>query len=348
MGESMQIPISDTNSRLQVYRDLFKPGQAASKAAGESWFADFRARKAENTIKRHNYELESFRVFLESVGLTTGDLAREPGAWRGITWGLVAGFRTWLLIEGYAVSSVNNRLATVRVYARLAAMAGAITPGDLAMIQGVKLYSQKEARHIDSKRVANGLQTRLGAKKKNPVSITRQQADQLKRQPSTPLGRRDALLMCLLLDHGLRCGEVQMLERDHFDLSTGELQFFRPKVGKIQIHKLTDDTRAAAKAYLNRDAPESGSIWRKGITTGELYGQGINKRSITFRVNVLGERIGIDRLSAHDCRHYWATIAARSGTPLDRLQEAGGWASPNMPLRYIESSRISNEGVKLK
>jgi len=39
------------------------------------------------------------------------------------------------------------------------------------------------------------------------------QAHLLKRQPDTPLGRRDALHVCLCLDQGLRCGEVQPCAR---------------------------------------------------------------------------------------------------------------------------------------
>jgi ATP-dependent DNA helicase RecQ len=38
---------------------------------------------------------------------------------------------------------------------------------------------------------------------------------------------------------------------------------------------------------------------------------------------------------------------ARSGTPLGRLQDAGGWNSPAMPLRYVEAAKIANQGVKL-
>jgi len=52
-------------------------------------------------------------------------------------------------------------------------------------------------------------------------------------------------------------------------------------------------------------------------------------------------------LSAHDLRHYWATRAALNGTPLDRLQDAGGWSSPAMPLRYVENAKIANQGVLL-
>jgi integrase len=73
----------------------------------------------------------------------------------------------------------------------------------------------------------------------------------------------------------------------------------------------------------------------------------MSARAITARVRELGEAVGVKGLSAHDCRHYWATRAAREGTPIDRLQDAGGWASPAMPLRYVEAAKIANEGVKL-
>ena len=29
------------------------------------------------------------------------------------------------------------------------------------------------------------------------------------------------------------------------------------------------------------------------------------------------------------------------------LQDAGGWASPAMPLRYVEAAKIANQGVLL-
>lgn len=57
--------------------------------------------------------------------------------------------------------------------------------------------------------------------------------------------------------------------------------------------------------------------------------------------------LGIEELSAHDCRHFWATDAARSGTDPFRLQEAGGWSSLTMPRRDVEEAKVANEGVKL-
>ncbi len=293
---------------------------------------------------------------MRSAGLDPGDFAQDPQAWQGITWGLVEGFKRWLLAESYAVGSVNVCLTTVRVYAALAAQAGIIPPTELTLIRSVKGYRRAEGKHIDELRAAQGQAIRRKArrdgsrarKKAAPVGITPNQAAELKAQPDTPQGRRDALIVCLLLDHGLRVGEVAGLRVDSYDLKAGELRFYRPKVDRLQTHKLTPDTLAAARAYLAQDAPALGSIWRGSRKNGELAGAGMGARAITARVKALGAAVGIPGLSPHDCRHYWATQAARSGTQLERLKDAGGWSSLAMPERYIEAARIANQGVLLE
>jgi integrase len=40
--------------------------------------------------------------------------------------------------------------------------------------------------------------------------------------------------MCLLLEHGLRVGEVARLQVSDVDLKAGELRFYRPKVDKCR------------------------------------------------------------------------------------------------------------------
>ncbi len=74
---------------------------------------------------------------------------------------------------------------------------------------------------------------------------------------------------------------------------------------------------------------------------------GLTTRAINKIVARLGEMVDIKGLSPHDLRHYWATNAIRKGTDVKALQQAGGWNSPYMPLRYAEESEIANEGVKL-
>lgn len=308
-------------------------GQAANQVAARRAFDDYRSRKAEETIRRQDADLALFAVYLEDVGIVAGDMALNPESWRGVTWGIVEGFVRWQLAAGYAIGSIGVRLATVKTYAGLASKAGAIDPGEALLIKGVQGYGHREGARLDGRREV----TRLGAKKRQPVPIGADQAARLKDRPDS----RDRLLMCLLLDHGLRCGEAAGLRANDakgaqsVDLATGELRFYRPKVDLVQVHQLTPDTLAAARAYLP-EAPESGSLL------------GLGTRALSARVRALGQEIGLAGLSPHDCRHYWATTAARNGTPIDRLQDAGGWSSPAMPLRYIQRAKVANQGVKLK
>jgi integrase len=149
----------------------------------------------------------------------------------------------------------------------------------------------------------------------------------------------------LLLDHGLRVGEVARLQVSDFDLKAGEMRFYRPKVDKTQTHKLSGDTQRALQAWFESgDAPAAGPLLRASRKNGELTDAGMTEWSISQRVRTLGERIGLDGLSAHDCRHYWATFWADKVDVL-RLQEAGSWSSLAMPRRYVEESEIANEGM---
>jgi integrase len=46
------------------------------------------------------------------------------------------------------------------------------------------------------------------------------------------------------------------------------------------------------------------------------------------------QRAGIRDFRWHDLRHTWASWHVQSGTPLNVLQELGGWSTLEMVLRY--------------
>jgi integrase len=327
---------------------MHQAGQAANQAAAAVAFEDHKARKAKNTDRRKRADIALFETFLQSAGIPAAGLYDDPAAWRGITWGIVEAFRNWQLMQGYAIGSINGRLSTVRTFAKIAAKAGSITPQESILIASVQGYRSKEAKHIDDKRRADGLQTRTGAKKAEAVTIPEDIAQALKAQPGTPQGRRDSLIMCLLLDHGLRVSEIAILTRAAFDMKAGTFTFYRPKVNKTQTHEMTPDTRNAAREYL-KHAPADGSLWRKSSKgTGKLgtqLSEASATRTINKRVELLGRHAGIDGLSPHDARHYDATFEARAGTPINRIMDKFGWNSPAMALRYIESAHVANEGT---
>jgi len=312
---------------------IARAGAAANAAAAARTFASYRERVADETRRRHDSDLGCFATYLVAIGvLAPGDtissitLATDPVAWAHITWGLVAGFVAWQSSEGYAIGSINVRLSTIKAYAKLAAKAGALSADEYAQIRLVQGFRHAEGRRVDAKRETT---RKEGSKKAAPVSISVAHASLLKQQVD-PL---DRLLLCLLLDHGLRVGEVASLVAADFDLSGGMLRFYRSKVDTTQTHALSSDTLAAALACgLEKRA-------------GPLFGV---DRTIRRAVGRLGASVGLNSLSPHDCRHAWATFATRAGTPTKALQDAGGWSSPSMPLRYAESAEIANDGVKLR
>jgi integrase len=315
-------------------------GQAANHAARTGVLAEYQSMQTANTLRRQKADLALFSQFLLAAsGIDQADLSSDLTAWSSISWGLVKAFKLWQLTQSYATGSINVRLSTIKVYSELAFSAGYLAEQEYTLIKTVKGYKASQARNIDTKREQT---RRIDAKKAAPVLISPVHAAMLKTQPATRRGRRDALLMSLLLDHGLRCGEIAALDLADLELEAGRIVFYRQKVDITQEHALTPETWQAATAYLADCKPEQTALF-----IGVCSKQRIDERSIAERVSTLGEAIGLMGLSPHDCRHFWATDAVRNGTDIKSLQDAGGWSSPAMPLRYAASNKIANQGVKL-
>lgn len=286
----------------------------------------------DETIRRQKTDLATFARFLGTVHTHSGDFYNDLHAWAGVKAGLIEAFIAWQKIQGYAIGTINVRLATLKAYCHLAYEVGILDIDTHTHIQGVKGIQRKQARNIDARREV----TRVGYKKAQAVEIPLELLRLLKFPDTGALGKRDALLMCLLLDHGLRVGEIAILKRNSIAMRSRLLTFYRPKVDEPQTDRLTDDTLIAARAYLATLPARQELLFDLAII------------SIQERVRKLGELVGIQGLSPHDCRHSWATRAASHGTPIDRLRQAGGWSNIQTPLRYIRDSAIANEGVILE
>lgn len=330
---------------IPAYTTIAELGQGENIISANIAFKDYQDRIDKNTLTRQGYDMALFCKFIASKNILVSkeDLLSSPSAWLDITHGMIDSFAKWMIQEGFAIGSINIRLSTVKTYFKLASRAGYIQPDEAVKAHFVKGYSYKQGLNVDERRETN---RKIGSKKAQPITLGKEQADLLKKHPDTPQGRRDTLLMCLLLDHGLRCGEVADLTRANIQLTSGILTFHREKTKEEDKHKLTSDTLVALIGYFEVHQP-AGKLLAGSHRNGQLMGE-MSRRAITKRVQVLGQQIlGINNLSAHDCRHAWVEAAIRGGTNIKTLQQAGGWSSPAMPLKYATKAEISNEGVKL-
>ena len=212
-------------------------------------------------------------------------------------------------------------------------------------IKAVNGYSHKDQRRIDETRDVK----RVGTKKAEAVLLTDEQVQALKsNHPDTAQGRRNRLMMCLLLNLGLRVGEVIGLRACDFDLQAGTVTFYRPKVEKTQTHSLIDGLWDAARSYINQDVIDpQAPLLRASVKGGKLAHNGVTRFGVAKRVQELGRMVGVENLSPHDLRHSWAVRAAKHKTDAFALRDAGGWSSLAIPSRYVEAAKVANEGIKL-
>jgi integrase len=315
----------------------------------------YQRRRSHNTLRRQKADIALFRYYLSEAHITAGDLFHESEAWRGVSWGIVEGFREWQLQQGYSIGSIKVRLSTVQVYARIAFKAGVLDERAIQLIQTVKGLQTQEAHNIDEKRK----QTRRGAKKAEPTRVSPSHMKALRamlESDTSYTGRRDYVLACLLGYQGLRCGEVAALQVANIDLTEGIFVFYRQKVLKTQRHEMHPTTLQAMQCYIEAYRPtgplflgvdhaawtDSQGKFHKAHTAA----QGLSTRAINERVRYLGEHVGINHLSPHDLRHYWTQDAFKHKTLIDTVMQAGGWNSYAMPLRYRGDTEIANEGIK--
>lgn len=359
---------------------MVEAARVANEKAREGILERYLETCSDQTIRRHKAAIALFEHYLEEArkrveaNLTLRpmrNLFDDLAQWASISFGLVEGFREWMKTQGYAIGTINVRLDSVKMFCTLAMQADYLDTAEHARIYRVRKIRPSEGRNIDEKRERQGVGTRKqGSKKARPNLVDpllhRRLKDALLAEGSD-LALRDLLLVCFLADHGLREGEVSGLPADCIDMERGTFTFYRHKVHKTQTHWLSDDTAMAARLYFGRFRPtkrlfegdprsvkvrENGQVYR-----GKTREDGYDETSIYVRIRELGRRyltktlpdgrqVPLDNLSPHDLRHSWATEQARKkGVDIKALQDAGGWSSPFMPLGYIVSNEIANDGL---
>jgi integrase len=325
-----EIPLTIVGTRYGD--DLARAGLAADHASWRDAFAEYHAQQSDNTRAAQLDALKCFSTYLAEAGIRrqVPDLYQDAEAWAGMSAGLLKGFRAWLLEKGYAIGTLNHRLAVIRQYCRLANEAGAIPDETLELVLAVKGYGGKTGRNLDSDRTRRSVPTRKSTKKIAPTPVSKAQALRLKtettrserprrRRHDLSLPARDALLMGLFIEHAFRVSEVAGLDIEDFDLEQGLVTVYREKTDETQTHRLKKHTLLAASRYLAET----------GATTGPLFlgyqGRRITRYGLYDRVHVLGQQVGLRALSTSPTTP-WATRRRWIGCNPGATGSRRGWS----------------------
>lgn len=349
---------------------------AAERAYRPRIFTDYQNKKSEATRQAQQNDLKLFSQYLAACGLqrSPADLYTDQNAWSGMNYALLEGYRTWLYYDqpeqkdgkqhGFTVRSVKRRLSTVRTYSKLAYKSGVISMEDYHRIQSIETDSYGDGVNIDEHRKRLHITPHLVERKNAATVVKRPQAARLKKT-STPLartrvhdqllGERDELLMCLLIEHGLRVSEIVNLNEESIDLQEDTIHVKRSKNYSQGTLKLMSGTSAAAARYLPLLQAYRATLpviaEQANPPCPLFYGYGgerITRFGLYDRVRELGKQVGIKNLSPHILRNYWVQDAFRyKENSLDKIQQYGGWKSAIMPLYYAQQHRPLTEDFKV-
>ncbi|MEU9821626.1 tyrosine-type recombinase/integrase [Pseudonocardia alni] len=286
------------------------------RALRDSWVISLQAeRKSPETIRSYVMGVDKFLTWCEDSGMSA-DLTR-------------ARVNTWITSLGdLSPATARARQLAVRRFSAWLAEEGEIPADELVGIRAVKL-DQKVTPALTDDQVAALLAACRGERLQDV---------------------RDAAIVTVMVETGIRAGECAALQLDHVDLANQSLTVIRGKGGKGRGVYLPPDSRRALDRYLRRG--------RRNHARGDSPALWVGERGKTFSYDSLhkaltkrGREAGIEGFHPHLLRHTFATNWLADGGSEGGLMSLAGWTRREMLDRYTRAtatSRAIDEARKLR
>ena len=151
--------------------------------------------------------------------------------------------------------------------------------------------------------------------------------------PTSHSEMRNKVMFMLLLDTGLRIGELISLKMDDIHIDDGLMKVMG-KGKKERMVPIGNKAQKALQSYLFRHRPKPA---HSGIENAFLstFGTPITENSVELMFSRLAKKSGIKRLHAHLCRHTFATMFLLNGGDVFTLQQILGHTTLEMVRNYV-------------
>ena len=185
--------------------------------------------------------------------------------------------------------------------------------------------------------------------KRAPKALTEADLRSLRRT-AAGLNPRDRALVVVLLDTGLRLGELAALRTDDVAITArkGQLTVRVGKGGRPRRVPLTKECRQALQDWLTqrstlrrRDTTPADALWISRL------GKQMAHRTIGTVISRVGRTAGIDGLTPHKLRHTYISRLARGGADPFLVSEAAGHSRLETTLLYSRPNADEQDRVIL-
>ena len=157
---------------------------------------------------------------------------------------------------------------------------------------------------------------------------------------------RNLTIFMLLLDTGLRIGELVSLKMDDVNMNEGLLKVMG-KGKKERIVPIGSNAQRALQRYLFRHRPKPAHSGIENVFLS-VHGTPLTENGIKLTFARLAKQSGVHRLHAHLCRHTFATRFLINGGDVFSLQQILGHSTLEMVRHYVNlaSSHIAIQHQK--
>lgn len=276
-------------------------------ALAESWLVHLRAeRKSPATLRIYRAGVRAYLAWCADNG--------QPAV---LDRNLLAAFTAELLDQGAEPATAQARHLAVRRFARWLHAEGELAEDPLAGMRPPKL---------DAKVI--------------PVLSDEQLRALLRAcEGKTLRDRRDEALVRLLLETGLRAGEVVALRLEDLDVLGGTLLVRRGKGGAGRVVPFSPQTARSLDRYL-RLRRQHALAATPALWLGERS-QGLGYDGLYRTLRKRARAAGLRRFSPHMLRHTAASRWLAAGGSEGGLMAIAGWRRREMLDRYAASTRAS-------
>jgi len=265
-------------------------------------------RLAANTVESYGRDLGGYFAFLASRGLADAREADVP---------LVRDYLAWLAQRGLAASSRARGLASLRSFYRFLRLEGRIDVDPTEFLESPRGW------------------------KKLPRHLSGEEVERLLAHPDrgTRTGARDALLLALLYDCGMRVSELAGLRLEQIDVEAWLIRV-RGKGDKERFVPFGEEAREAIVAYLA--GPRTASRRAAGnphLFPGARGGHLTRQRAWQIvKLHLRGAGV-TQAVSPHTLRHSFATHLLDNGADLRAVQLLLGHADISTTQIYTHLSQ---------
>lgn len=256
------------------------------------WFAG----KNPHTVAAYRTDLAHFAAWASAPTMAAAVdafLALEHGHANAAT----LRYRGAMLEAGLAPATINRRLSALRSVVQLARMVGRVT-------WALEVPNVEAGKYRDTR--GPGV---AGFRAMLAVAFRGTDAKSC----------RDAALVRVLFDMGLRREEAVSCDLAHYDRAAGTLSILGKKRRERETLTVPAPTRAALESWLAVRGDAAGPLFvplsRAGI------GERLTGRSVARIVADLGTRAGLGHVRPHGLRHASVTAALDAGVDIRKVQK---------------------------